>query len=229
MRCRLHFIIIYLLFLAGKQVSAQKNFRIVNREMVEQLVNDASLATFYPSLLDRFNAFDTTLTPAEYRLLYFGFVFQPTYSANASHQKRAMKKAFRTEKYTDVMRIADKVLQAIPVSLAANYYRAYAMLSANELDPSYMKYTKRYSGLRDAILSSGDGQRCNSAFKTIFVEDEYEIMYNYFEIDHNISQSLQYPCDRFSVPPSGTYQKTEIYFDTSESMISMQKELNSSR
>jgi hypothetical protein len=71
MRCRLHFTIICLLFLAGKQVSAQKNFRIVNREMVEQLVNDASLATFYPSLLDRFNAFDTTLTLAEYRFLYF--------------------------------------------------------------------------------------------------------------------------------------------------------------
>jgi hypothetical protein len=225
---RSHFIAIYFIALTGMQLSAQDKFETVDRKAVEIQINDASLGSFYPSLLERFNTFDTTLTLADYRLLYYGFVFQPAYLANADQKRKEMNVAMKAERYDEVLLLADSVLQTNPVSLTANYFRAYAMINANEQDSSYLKYENRYSGIRNAILSSGDGQHCNTAYKTIYVADEYEIMYNYFEMDRNQTQTLEYPCDRFSVtPPSGTYTHTEIYFDVSESLLHIEKELKS--
>jgi len=223
MRWRTHLIAACLLTLAGVSGQAQTSFRTVDRKEVEQLVSDVSLRSFYPALLDRFNAFDSTLTPEDYRLIYYGFVFQPAYVWDADQRKGEMSRAMQASQYDLVVRMADSVLQINPISLAAHYFRAYAMMNINEKDSSYQKYIRRYSGLRDAILSSGDGLHCNTAFKTIFMEDEYEIMYNYFEVDSNLDPSVQYPCERFTVTPSGSYPHSEIFFDASEVLLASKK------
>lgn len=220
------FIALCALMLAACDGVAQNSLDSVDRKKVEMEVNDASLASFYPTLLDRFNAFDTTLTLAEYRLLYYGFVFQPDYSIGMDHQKKEMNDAFRAGRYQEVIQLADSVLARIPVSMTAHYFRAYAMINAGDRDSSSGKYIRRYTGIKNAILSSGDGRECSTAFKTIFVEDEYEIMFHHFEIDIDISHSFQFPCDRFSVTPSGTFQNAEIYFDTSESVRLLEKQLH---
>jgi hypothetical protein len=59
---------------------AQHNFTKVDRELVKKAVMDKSKPTYYPQLLKRFNAFDTTLSADEYRLIYFGYAFQDAYS-----------------------------------------------------------------------------------------------------------------------------------------------------
>jgi hypothetical protein len=227
LRSRISIVLLCLACLAGIPGSAQRDFQVVDRNKIDALVDDASLATFYPILLDRFNAFDKTLTLREYRLLYYGFVFQPTYSEYADQKKKEMNRAFAAEKYDLVIRIADSILKKIPISLSANYFRGCAMFSLNEKDASHLKYINRYKRLRDAILSSGNGKQCNTGFKTIYFADQYDIMHKYFEITGNAGEHLPPACDRFVTSPTGTYQNTEIFFDSSESVLSMQKELRS--
>ncbi|MBA4167145.1 MAG: DUF4919 domain-containing protein [Chitinophagaceae bacterium] len=229
MHWHIRFIAIFFPALMAMQGYAQGTFEMVDRQKVEQLVNDASMATFYPTLLERFNAFDTTLTLSDYRLLYYGFVFQPEYLWNADQRRKEMNRAIKADQYARVIQLADSVLRTNPVSLTAYYYRTYAMLNADENDSACQKYIKRYTGLRNAILSSGDGQHCNTAFKTIYLEDEDEIMFHHFEMDRPRDQFLQYSCDRFLVTPSGTYLNTEIFFDISESLLALKKQRTSGR
>ena len=202
-------------------VSAQ--FETVDREQIKQQVTDQSAASYYPNLLQRFNNNDFTLTLADYRALYYGFVFQPAYSGYADHQKKQISEAISNHNYTEAVRVADEVLQRIPVSLTANYLKGYALFKIDSTDNSWVTYRKKYTSLRDAIISSGDGLSCATAFKTIFVTDEYDIMYNYFEISSRSSQQLVYPCDKFTIDPSKYFQAKEIFFDTSESMRSLRK------
>ncbi len=216
-------ITLFLLVFTSWKGFGQTSFEPLNRAKIEQETNDVSLRSFYPNLIDRYNSFDSTLSLEDYRNLYYGFVFQNEYSAMADHRKAEMANAMGDNKYAEVIRICDEVLAKIPISLAANYYRAYAMMNSNENDLSYLKYARRYKGLAAAIISSGDGKGCKTGFKTIFVEDEYEIMFNFYEIDINTNRTFQYPCDRFAVSPSGTYPYTEIFFDVTESLSSMKK------
>ncbi len=223
MHGRTHFIFYCLLTLLVAQANAQTRIRPVERQAIDNMVNDVSLTTFYPILLQRFKSSDPTLTLSEYRLIYYGYIFQPNYSYNSNQRKKQMKMAMQADEYQKVTELADEVLETNPVSLTALYFRAYAMLNANENDPSYKKYIKKYNGLRDAILSSGNGKGSATAFKTIYFEDDYEIMHRYLGIEHGVSRSLQYPCDRFSITPSGNYNEAEIFFDFSDNLIPVKK------
>ncbi|HEY2721844.1 MAG TPA: DUF4919 domain-containing protein, partial [Chitinophagaceae bacterium] len=72
--------------------------------------------------------------------------------------------------------------------------------------------------LLNAILSSGNGLECKTAFKTIFVADEYEIIYNAFDVVKFSGQSLQEPCDVLHINPTDKFNHDDIYFDTSETL-----------
>ena len=150
--------------------------------LIKKQVADHSQSTFYPTLLKRFNAFDTTLTRDDYRLLYYGFVFQKNYNGNMSHHKTDIDRLISAKKYKEAIALCDSILNIVPVSLVANYLEASALYQLNQNYAKDIPYRDRYRKLRDAILSSGDGYRCQSALKVIFADDETDITWHYFEI-----------------------------------------------
>jgi hypothetical protein len=211
-----------LLFLVpGALAISQPSFQKVDREMVKGMVEDTSAATYYPKLLTRFNSFDSSLSGQQYRLLYFGFVFQSGYEGDQDDKRTAIQAALTNKDYELAERICDSVLAGDPVSLSANYQMALTLYLKDRQDPAYRKYGNRYKHLLDAIVSSGDGLSCNTSFKTICVHDEYEVMYNYYSINEISGQRLSYPCDIISITPSVSFPSKEMYFDTSESMMIM--------
>jgi Domain of unknown function (DUF4919) len=200
---------------------SQTDFKKVDRAIVEKEVKDTGADTFYPKLLNRFNSFDSTLTNEGYRLLYYGFVFQENYAGDADEKKTEIRKALKNNDYDLAIKMCDTVLEHYPVSLSANYNRALGLYFKNKENLVYKNYGDRYKKLLDAIVSSGDGLTCETSFRTICISDEYEIMYNYFQIEKNSGQSLLYPCDKLSVTPSQYFKEKDMYFDTSESMMFM--------
>lgn len=203
----------------------QNNFSRINRDSVKLLISDHSKETYYPKLMSRFNQFDTTLTLEDYRLLYYGFVFQKEYSGAFYQKQQEITQLINEKKYDLAIKTCDSILEKVPVSLTTNYLKGFAIYLVNNTDSNYLHYRNRYSKLRAAILSTGNGLTCGSSFKTIFVSDQYEIMYRYFHIPEYKTQYLVYPCDKFEIKPSKYFQSDVIYFDTSEPLLNTDEKL----
>src|SRR5262245_43327225 len=75
-------------FVLAGATMAQNDFKPINRDSVKLAVTDSTKDTYYPKLMERYNRFDTTLTVDDYRLIYYGFVFQDKYNGYANDKKR---------------------------------------------------------------------------------------------------------------------------------------------
>ena len=153
----------------------------VKRDEVEKAVNDAGAVIHYPRLLERYFSFDSTLTHSDFRLLYYGFVFQDYYHSYVDQKKAMMNKLYQEKKFDSVIKVADEVLERIPISIMTNYLKIVALSAIDDSEPLIDAHIERYRNLLDAIISSGDGKTCETAFKTIFIPDEYEISYAYLK------------------------------------------------
>jgi hypothetical protein len=209
-----------LIVLAG---FSQSDFMPVDRKAVEKLVSDPSLPTHYPNLLARLKSYDSTLTLEDYRLLYYGFVFQDDYSPYGDDGSKAIKAAFEKKAFTEAIKICDRTLEKNPVSLRAYNYKLIALSKLANEEALFQQTRGIYSRLLNAIVSSGDGLACPSAFRVISVSDEYDLMYNYFEIKTVRAQRLETPCDRIDITPSEYFKANKMYFDVSEGFMAMDK------
>lgn len=196
--------------------SAQSGFQKINRDSVKTAISDPAQTSFYPKLLERFQNFDTSLTLNDHRLLYYGFVFQPEYSAYGDIKTKEIQAAITERDYGKAIITIDTVLKTVPISLKANYQKAVALYLFDSTSLAYLRYAKRYASLLAAILSTGDGMTCPTSFKTIFVADEYEVMYRHFMIQQFLGQGLNFPCDKMRVGPNEYFKGSEMYFDISE-------------
>ncbi len=218
-----------LLFLLGSffaiQICAQTEFEPVDRKKVEALIADSSARTHYPKLISRLKSYDTTLTLDEYRLIYYGYVFQPGYSPYSDDKSKEIRSAMDESKYDEAIKFCDEVINKNPTALRSYYYKLIAFSNQKKED-SLEKVVKLYSNFLNAIASTGDGLTCNTAFKVIRVSDEYDFMYRYLQIEKFHGQSLQYPCDKMKVSPSQYFEKEAVFFDVSESFLSLKKGLD---
>jgi hypothetical protein len=170
----------------------------------------------YAKLLERYNTFDTSLTFDDHRQLYYGFVSQPGYSAKPELKQKEINAAITKRDFANVILLCDEVLKTYPISLTANYAKGLALASVNNNDSMYGKYLNRYATLLRVIAASGDGKTAKTAFKTIFIADEIEMIYRYFGIQKHLAQKAEGVYDVFEVVPSEKWPDKKIYFDVSE-------------
>jgi hypothetical protein len=209
--------LLFLLFFSFSQGQDSVHFYKVNRDSVKAAISDPAKPTYYSKLLKRLNEFDTTLTPTDYRLLYYGYVFDNGYSAYGSTEKGKIYKLLDDKKYLAALNLSDSVLKSMPVSLSANLVKLVVLYTMSPDERSeYNKWKWRYHCLRDAVLSTGNGLTCETAFKTIFVPDEYDLI-RYFEIEET-TQYLVGDCDMFDIKSAKYFDAKNIYFDTSETL-----------
>jgi hypothetical protein len=200
----------------GLSSLAQSHFTPVDRDKVKKAISDNSAPTAYQKLLGRFNAFDTTLTLEDYRLLYYGYVFQDSYSSNPDEKKKEIGAAINAKNFDYASLLCDSVLSKYPISLAGNFYKGLALFRAHPDDSGYIKYRDRYRKLLDAIFSSGNGQTCETGFRVISVSDEYMIIYTDLKTKQFKGQSLVGHCDLLKIQPSDSWPNEQIYFDATE-------------
>ncbi len=193
----------------------------VDRDKLKKEITDSSSVSYYPKLLVRFEKDDTTLTYEDFRYLYFGFAFQGNYFPYPDLQEKRIRNEIKDKNFVTAIKICDSILEKIPISLAGNYNKCLALFEKDKNGTDFIRYRTRFTNLLRAILSTGDGFSCETAFKVIFTNDEYQAMYKYFELDF-LGQSLKYPCDKMSVKPSKYYDKEAIYFNVEECFLYMQ-------
>jgi hypothetical protein len=219
----MHYLLLLIVLFCQTAIYSQVEFKKIDREEVKKAISNKDANTYYPKLLERFLHDDTTLSLEDCRLLYYGFVFQDKYSGYPGLKQKEINEALSKKDNDLAIKLCDEVLAEYPINLFGNYNKAVALYRKNQSDSDFRKYGNRYSRIMNAIISSGDGLTCSTSFKTIFVNDEYMVMYNYFEIPKHQSQSLEMPCDKMSITPSQYFKAENMFFDTSETFISMQK------
>jgi hypothetical protein len=212
----MRFCLLTILLAFGLSSLAQSHFTPVDRDKIKKAVSDSSTPTAYQKLLARFNAFDTTLELEDYRLIYYGCVFQASYFANPDEKKKDIITAINAKNFDQASLLCDSVLSNYPVSLVANYYKALALFRAQPDNSGYVKYRDRYGKLVNAIFSSGDGQTCETGLRVISVSDEYMIIYTDLKTKQFKGQSLVGHCDLLKIQPSDNWPYEQIYFDATE-------------
>ena len=194
----------------------------IDFDKIKAEVNNQERDSFYPKLLKRFNDFDSTLTLQDYSLIYYGFSFQDNYLKNSPKEDK-LDELLKSNDYEKVVLECHKILDSNPVSLLANNKMGFALFKLKKPESEWSKYQKRYRAIRKVIVYSGNGLTPETAFKVIYISDEYDILYDYFEIPKIQRQTLEGSCDKFVVTPSDYYKVKEVYFDISRKLIRQQQ------
>ena len=193
-------------------------------EIKESVTNPES-KFYYPDLIERYNNFDSTLTTEDYAHIYLGYVFEDNYIRFRPDESK-MQQLKEDEKYEELVKECKTILEANPVSLKANDNMGFALYKLGKEKSEWSKYQNRYRAFRKVIAYSGDGKSSETAFKVLYVSDEYNVIYSYFEIEEVKEQSLVGTCDYFKVSPSTYFQSDEMYFDISRKLIRQQEIMN---
>lgn len=190
----------------------------IDYDEIKLKIEDENSDYYYPKLLKRFNELDINLTDEENALIYYGFSFQKDYIKNKPTEDK-LRNYSKNNDYENVVKEAKKILDKNPISLEANNELAYALFKLNKSEAEWKPFQKRYRNIRRVIALSGDGLSCETAFKVIYVSDEYNMIYSYFNIPKVKGQSLIGMCDKIENEIGEYYKTTEIYFDASRSLL----------
>jgi len=207
------FFLILLTFLHAQKME----FKAPDYAAIQKNIEDKNSEYYYPELLKRLKQNDTLLTSSQYRHLYFGYTFQKTYQPY-----KIGKKAEEVSKYYRGEGISQKdlskgiqlfldVLDENPLDLRAMNYLAY-LYHLNKDDATAEKIAGNFHGLLNAVLTSGDGLKCETGFHVISVTDEY-VLLNRFQMETQ-SQSHNGKCD-YQEFEKDKYKIPGVYFDIS--------------
>jgi len=171
--------IILLFTLAG--LSQEKNFREPDYQKIKQQVNNKDSEFFYPKLFERYQGNDTTLQHKHYRMLYYGYPFQPGYQPSRSspysdslrtiYQKDSLKKA----DFDKIIEYEQRLLEKDPFSLRDLNTLAYAYAQKNEKQKT-TRLDYKINLLIETILSTGDGLKEESAWHVTEPSHEQDIL-----------------------------------------------------
>lgn len=190
-------------------------FKIPDYKAIEKEIKDKNSTYYYPKLMERLVSNDTLLNQDEYRHLYFGYVFQPKYSAFwTSPDDKKLREYYGKEKLEpadcdQIIKLANHSLGEFPFDLRLLNFLGYVYHTKGNEDMA-KKTSIKFHNIVNAILSSGDGKQCDTGFHVLVVSHEYVVL-NLFELETK-SQSLVGKCDYQSFE-KGKYKVDGIYFN----------------
>ncbi|HQE33285.1 DUF4919 domain-containing protein [Flavobacterium alvei] len=194
--------------------SQENSFKKPDYDLIKKNIEDKSSNYYYPKLLERMISNDTLLDNEDYRHLYLGYVFNPKYSSFfKSSTEEKLRKYYQNEKinekeYDEIIKLGEQSIKEFPFDLRQMNYLAYIYhLKGDEI--SAKNISNRFHKIILAIMSTGDGQKCETGLHVISVSHEYVIL-NLFKLQ-NISQSLVENCDYMAFE-KGKYKVDGIYF-----------------
>lgn len=188
--------------MASKRVAGVPDYKEIKRE-----VNNASSRYYYPLLVQKYNAQDTTMSAEEFHFYYYGYTFQEDYNpyrkSEFAHQIDHLYKQGRklsVAEYENLERFARQTLNDNPFDLRQINILIYALKGLNRYREAEV-WQYRLNGLTQAILASGDGMSPETAWHVIHPSHEYIILnckgmkgvdfvfvepyYDYIEIERN--------------------------------------------
>lgn len=165
-----------LVFLIGVSSGMAQNIGSINFSKIRADIENPNSEYYYPDLLKRIWADDTTLTVKHYKRLYYGSVFQDYYHPyGASDAKKEFSQIYSDKKHKEAIVKGKEVLRENPVDIEVTLKMIYSYLELKDTVSAKI-YGHKYFGFLDVIYASGDGQTAQTAFVVISVDDEYRIV-----------------------------------------------------
>lgn len=149
---------------------------------IKKEINTKESEFYYPELLRRFEAADTTLSLEQIRHFYYGMATRSEYAPYKMAKIDALREAFEkdTPSKEDWEKAAleiDKELETDPTNIRFHLYKRIIYSNLYGLDSE--RTTDAHNQvvmLLSAVTSTGDGRSKETAFHVISVADEYGIM-----------------------------------------------------
>ena len=210
-------------FLGG--ASFGQNFEAPVYKKIEKAVKKKSSSLYYPNLMERFLAADSTLSLEERKHLYYGYTFQDDYSPYASSDYQdSLRTLFNSGELSEddirkTVAFSDSVLAQNPFDLRAINFKLNAfnrLKLQKEFDQSVIRMTM----ILDAIMYSGDGMTKETAFYVITVSHEYDVL-SILELN-SVGQSLIEHYDYLELAENNAGIEG-LYFDITPCLSSMSK------
>ncbi len=224
-------ILLFLLLFPVLAFAQTSGFTKPDYAEIEKAIANKESAYYYPPLLKRYKANDTTLTKDEYKYLYYGnhFYNDPSDKVKedtiAENRLRAINKkdTLSTAEHQERIALYKKKLEQHPFSMA-NMNQIYA--SARQINDSANAkiYMHKLRKLVAVIMSTGDGMTDQTGLHVVAVPDEY-FMLRVLGFTFGGSQTLtKNPCDYLTVK-SNKDNVEGVYFDVTQMMASLKKTL----
>ncbi|NMM47604.1 DUF4919 domain-containing protein [Marinigracilibium pacificum] len=216
---------IYILIIFGSifNLFSQSNkYSTPDYERIESSINDSTSGLFYNRLMERFLEGDSTLSLNESRHLYYGYFFHENYSPYDSPDYMDSIRAIlslpdsiflQSDKF---IAMSDSVFKYEPFNLHLHdnlYYFYYA----NGKTEMANKIRVRLNIILDAIFSTGNGLKEESAFHVLYTAHEYFIL-NIVGFEFGGEQSLIGTCDYLSLKENDL-DLDGLYFNVSRLFI----------
>jgi len=198
-------------------VSQDFEFRVPDYDSIEMIISDSTSRYYYPDLMNRFMDRDTTLDLQDFRVLYYGYSFQDKYepywrSDYGEKIREAFSKPINEDNYIEILGLASKALEENPF-----YFDALQLvfMAFNETGNTAMakKLAYQVNGILAAIMSTGDGKTCETAYHVISTTHEY-VFLGFFGFEpkgQSLSNGERY-CDYIRLGKNDEHLKG-IYFD----------------
>lgn len=198
--------------------SQKIDFEAPNYKTIKSNIEDKNSKFFYPNLLQRLSVNDTLLNNEDYRHIYYGYIMHKDYNPYGQTSKDDKLRTFFLSKeldkkdYNEIIDLANQSLKEFPIDIRLMNFLAYVH-HLNGDEAMFKKVSTSFHGLLGAIMSSGDGLKCETSFHVISVNHEY-VMLNMFELE-NVSQSLVGNCDYLAFEKD-KYKIPGLYFNVSK-------------
>jgi hypothetical protein len=185
---------------------------------IKKEISDKSSSCYYPKLFKRYQSMDTTLTAEEYRHLYYGYVFQKAYEPyeipkeNQEISNLLERETLTDKEYDKIIKLTSKSLAKFPFNLDQLINQSFAYHMKGE-EATSIKLRKQLLDIRNAIKTSGDGMKRESAYHVISVGNEYEFLRSYQLVA--LSQEFVNMCDYIKLAKN-QYEIEGIYFNVEQ-------------
>lgn len=173
--------LILLLSVAALPLAAQEMAEPDYRE-IKIITTNRKSSNFYPKLMERYLAGDTTLTLQQYRYLYYGFTLQEDFVPYQDEplplidcRRNLVATAADPTFCLTAIDIARRALDDDPFHLTAISIMAIAHLQIGDTATATLWNIKR-TNILEAIQSSGDGQTPETAYHVTHISHEYDVI-----------------------------------------------------
>ncbi len=215
-----------LLFMGISSYGQRRNFEKPDYKEIEKNIQKKDSKLFYPSLMERYQRGDSTLTLEEKRHLYYGYTFQPSYSPyEESDYADSLRVMMQKEDHSEsalnkIIQFGDSVLAENPFDFSAIDGQLYALDKKQENERVNAKIIQ-FRTLLDALMSSGDGKSKRNSFYVIYTSHEY-VLLEVLGFQFGGSQSLIEHYDYLELVENEAGIKG-LYFDISPCLNALSK------
>ncbi len=152
------------------------------------------------------------LSGEEYRALYYGSAFQEHHQERDRSGTRDLAGLLAPGKAAQVLHRSDSILALRPADPTANYFKGLGLFLMDTNSAEAVRYRDRYARIMEAILSSGNGAGCGSAYVVLGQQDALETM-RYLGIPGTTGAERDGDCQVFRIRSSPIYRARSIHFD----------------